>query len=173
MASDLSFKAEGFEDLFARLDAIKEEVGKAKTDKLWRQMLSNAAKPILETAKNLAPKDTGQLAEHLYLKVHRPMARDKSGRMYAGEVYMARVTVSTLRDDTVYKFIVNKNNKLQTIVANKKPVPVSQEFGNARTPAHPFLRPALEQNIDKVTQILGSQLKLWLDSYDRSKIRGR
>lgn len=173
MSVEAEFKAQGFEDLFARLDAIKDEVGKAKTDKLWRQMLSNAARPILNTARSLAPRDSGQLAEHIYLKVHRPMARDKSGKTYAGEVYMARVTVSTLRDDTVYKFIVNKKNKLQTIVANKKPVPVSQEFGNARTPAHPFLRPALEQNIDKVTEIMGSQLKTWLDSYDRSKIRGR
>ena len=173
MSAELTFKAEGFEDLFARLDAIKEEVGKGKTDKLWRQMLSNAARPILETAQRLAPKNTGQMAEHIYLKVHRPMARDKAGRMYAGEVYMARITASTLRDDTVYKFIVNKRNKLQTIVANKKPVPVSQEFGNAHNGAHPFLRPALEQNIDKVISLMGSQLKIWLDSYDRSKVRGR
>jgi HK97 gp10 family phage protein len=173
MAVEAEFKAQGFEDLFARLDAIKDEVGKAKTDKLWRQMLTNAARPILNTAKQLAPKDTGQMAEHIYLKVHRPMARDKTGKSYAGEVYMARITVSTLRDDTVYKFIVNKNNKLQTVVANKKPVPVSQEFGNANTPAHPFLRPALEQNVDRVTELMAAQLKNWLDSYDRSKIRGR
>lgn len=173
MAVEAEFKAQGFEDLFARLDAIKDEVGKAKTDRLWRQMLNRAAKPILDTAKQLAPKDTGQMAEHIYLKVHRPMARDKSGKYYAGEVYMARITVSTLRDDTVYKFVVNKRNKLQTVLANKKPVAVSQEFGNASTPAHPFLRPALEQNIDRVTELMGSQLKTWLDSYDRSKIRGR
>jgi HK97 gp10 family phage protein len=173
MSVEMEFKAQGFEELFARLDAIKDEVGKGKTDKLWRQMLSNAAKPILATAKLLAPKDTGQMAEHIYLKVHRPMARDKAGKSYAGEVYMARITASTIRDDTVYKFIVNKNNKLQTVLANKKPVPVSQEFGNAHTGAHPFLRPALEQNIDKVTELMASQLKIWLDSYDRSKARGR
>jgi len=173
MSVELAFKAEGFEDLFARLDAIKDEVGKGKTDKLWRQMLTNAARPILETAQRLAPKNTGQMAEHIYLKVHRPMARDKTGKAYAGEIYMARITASTLRDDTVYKFIVNKRGKLQTIVANKKPVPVSQEFGNAQNQAHPFLRPALEQNIDKVISLMGSQLKIWLDSYDRSKLRGR
>lgn len=174
MSVDVSFKVEGFEELFARMDEIKEEIGKGKTDKIWRNMLKNAMTPVLNEAKRLAPHDTEQLRDHIYLKVHRPMARDKTGKSYQqGTVYMARVTASTLRDDTVYKFIVNKRNKLQTIVANKKPVPVSQEFGNARVPPHPFLLPAMRKHQSSMEQIMASQLKIFIESYDRSKARGR
>jgi HK97 gp10 family phage protein len=174
MSAEASFKVEGFEDLFARMDEIKLEIGKGKTDKVWRNMLKAAMTPVLQEAKRLAPQDTGQLAEHIYLKVHRPMARDKDGKAYQqGTVYMARVTASTLRDDTVYNFIVNKRNKLQTVVANKKPVPVSQEFGNAKTPAHPFLLPALRKHEQMMQDIMASQLKIFIESYDRSKARGR
>ena len=156
MSAELAFKAEGFEDLFRKMDELKEEIGKGKTDKIWRTAMKYAFEPVHQDAKTYAPADTHQLEEHIYMKVHRPMARDKSGKAYtAGEIYMARVTASTIRDDTIYKFIVNKRGKLQTIVVNKKPVPVSQEFGNARTPAHPFLRPALDNNLDRVQSRLG------------------
>lgn len=174
MSVEASFQVQGFEDLFARMDEIKEEIGKGKTDKVWRSMLKAAMTPVLEEAKRLAPHDTEQLRDHIYLKVHRPMARDKEGKAYQqGTVYMARVTASTLRDDTVYSFIVNKRNRLQTIVSNKKPVPVSQEFGNARVPPHPFLLPAMRKHQGTMENIMASQLKIFIESFDRSKLRGR
>lgn len=174
MSVETSFKVEGFEDLFARMDAIKEEIGKGKTDKVWRNMLKAAMQPVLDEAKRLAPNDTGQLADHIYLKVHRPMARDKDGKAYQqGTIYMARVTASTLRDDTVYNLILNKRNRFQTIAVNKKPVPVSQEFGNAKTPAHPFLLPAMRKHQGTMENIMASQLKIFIESFDRSKARGR
>jgi HK97 gp10 family phage protein len=158
MATNGTFQATGFEDLFKRLDALKEEIGKGKTDKIYRTAMKYAMEIVEQDAKSHAPRVTGQLQDHIYLKVHRPMARDKSGKAYAGEVYMARVTSSTLRDDTVYNLILNKRNKFQTVTSNKHPVPVSNEFGNARTPAHPFLRPALENNMDKIQSRLGWSL---------------
>lgn len=168
MASDLSFKATGFEDLFARMDALKEEIGKGKTDKIWRTAMKYAIEPVHQDAKAYAPARTHQLEEHIYMKVHRPMARDKAGKAYQqGEIYMARVTVSTLRDDTVYESVLNKNNKFQTVTKNKKPVPVSQEFGNARTPAHPFLRPALEHNLDRVQSRLGWAIWQQLEKFGK------
>lgn len=173
MAVEASFQVDGFEDLFLRMDQIKEEIGKGKTDKVWRNMLKSAMTPVLEEAKRLAPKDTGQLAEHIYLKVHRPMARDKDGKAYQeGTVYMARVTASTLRDDTVYNLVLNKRNKFQTVAVNKKPIPVSQEFGNAKTPAHPFLLPSLRKHYGTIENIMASQLRIFIESFDRSKAKG-
>lgn len=158
MATDGTFQATGFDDLFKRLDLLKEEIGKGKTDRIYRTAMKYAMEIVEQDAKTHAPYKTGQLQQHIYLKVHRPMARDKSGKSYAGEVYMARVTASPLRDDTVYNLILNKRNKFQTVVGNKKPVAISNEFGNARTPNHSFLRPALENNIDKIQSRLGSSL---------------
>lgn len=170
MADDLTFKAEGFEELFKKMDTLAQEIGKGKTDKIWRTAMKYAFEPVLQDAKTFAPAKTHQLEEHIYMKVHRPMARDKSGKAYAeGEIYMARVTASTLRDDTVYNSVLNKNNKFQTVATNKKPVPVSQEFGNARTPAHPFLRPALEVNYQRVESRLGWAIWQQLEKFGKKE----
>jgi HK97 gp10 family phage protein len=151
-----TYQATGFDELFKKLDELKEEIGKGKTDKIYRTAMKYAMEPVLQDAKTYAPQNTGQLQDHIYMKVHRPMARDKAGKAsQQGEVYMARVTSSTLRDDTVLNVIINKRGKEQTVATNKKPVPVSQEFGNARVGGKPFLRPALEHNYDRVQSRLG------------------
>ena len=42
---------------------------------------------------------------------------------------------------------------------------MSQEFGNAITPAQPFMRRALENNVNRVINILGTYLAFKLDKY--------
>jgi len=154
---------EGFPELFRTMDEMKEEIGKGKTDRIWRNALKAAFQPVLDTAIHRAPADTGQMRDHIYMKVQRPMARDKQGKYYAGEMYMARVSVSAMRDDTVKHEILNKRGNFQTTYRNKKPVAVSQEFGNAATPAHPFLRTALESNTAVVMTILQNSLRLAIE----------
>ena len=149
------FSTSGFEDLFKQMDMLSEEIGKGKTDRIWRNAMNYAMEPVLQDAKSFAPKDTGQMANRIYMRVHRPMARDKGSQAYRGEMYIARVTVSSLREDSVQNFIVNRRGKLQSSWSNKRPVPVSQEFGNARTGGKPFMRPALDMNIDRVKNRLG------------------
>ena len=152
------FQVQGFEGLLANMQALEDEIGKGKTDKIWRTAMQYAMEPVLQDAKSFAPKDTGQTAERIYLRVHRPQGRDKSSNRYAGENFIARVTASTLRDDSVQNFVVNKRGRLQAVWSNKSRAPVSQEFGNARTPPHPFMLPALNNNSDKVVSRLGSAL---------------
>jgi HK97 gp10 family phage protein len=154
----IEFATTGFEGLLANLQALEDEIGKGKTDKIWRGAMTYAMEPVLQDAKSYAPKDTGETADRIYLRVHRPQARDKSSNRYAGETFIARVTASTLREDSVQNFVVNKRGRLQAVWANKSRAPVSQEFGNARTPAHPFMLPALNNNSDKVVSRLGSAL---------------
>ena len=144
------FSVTGFDELFKKMDLLSEEIGKGKTDKIYRNAMTYAMEPVLQDAKSFAPKDTGEMSDRIYMRVHRPMSRDKGSQSFRGEMYIARVTVSSLRDDSVQKTILNKRGRFQTVYSNKKPVGVSQEFGNARTPAKPFLRPALQMNIDNV-----------------------
>lgn len=151
----VSFKMEGFEELIKQMDELGKEVGKAKTDAIWRKAMAYAMQPVLEDAKSFAPKDSGEMASRIYMKVHRPMARDKQGRRYAGESYMARVTASPIRSDSVLNYTVNSKGKLRATWANKSPAPVAQEFGNAHNAAHPFLRPAMEINIPRIESRLG------------------
>jgi HK97 gp10 family phage protein len=156
---DITTSIDGFESLNKALDMLREEFGKGKTDAIYRKAMKAAMQPVLDAAKTYAPKDTDQLEQHIYMKVHRPMARDKAGKYYAGEVYMARVSASPVREDSEIKVILTKKGKFQNYWSGLKPVAVSQEFGNARTPAHPFLRPALDNNMDRVQNLLG--VNLW------------
>lgn len=154
----VEFKVDGFTELYKAMDELAEEIGKGKTDRIWRNALAYAFEPVLQDAKTYAPKDSGQLADRIYMKVHRPMARDKAGQRYDGEMYMARVTASTVRDESVLKVVLNKRGKFQSVWTNKRPVAISNEFGNARTPMKQFLRPALRNNIDKVISRLGQSI---------------
>ena len=172
MAVVESFTVEGFPELFKTMDRLKEEIGKGKTDRIWRDVLKRAMQPVLDSAKAAAPKDTGQLANNIYVAVHRPKQRDKAGKYFDGEMYMARVSVSAIREDTGTAFVLNKRGKLQTVRTNKKPVAVSQEFGNARTPRQPFLRTSLERNARTVAQIVEDLLRLNINEIARKAARG-
>lgn len=154
----VDFSVDGFEELFAKMNDLAEEIGKGKTDRIWRKALTYAMEPVLQDAKVFAPKDTGETADRIYMRVHRPQSRDKSSNRYAGEMFMARVTASTLREDSIQNFKVNKRGKLQTVWSNKSRAPISQEFGNARTPMRPFLRPALTNNTDRIVSRLGQSI---------------
>lgn len=171
MAVIQSYTVEGFPELFAAMNDLKEEIGKQKTDRLWRSALTAAMQPVLKAAQAAAPKDTGQLAQHIYLKVQRPQRRDKTSKYYDGEEYMARVSVSPIREDTKDHFTLNKRGKFQHVYRNKKPVAVSQEFGNARVTRHPFMRLSLENNAQLVTSILEGRLAIIIAEVARAKNR--
>ena len=171
MAIQESYKVEGFEALFAAMNDMKEEIGKQKTDKIWREAVRRGAEPILAEVKAKAPRDTGQLQSRIYMKVRRPKTRDKNGKYYLGEEYLARVIASPLRDDSREHFIVNKRGRLQKVWRNKKPVAISQEFGNARTPSHPFMRISLNTARQNSVAVIQSFLGLKIKEYVRAKNR--
>lgn len=153
--SNRAFKVEGFDELFKAMDELALEVGKAKTDRIWKKALGYAFMPVLEAAKTGAPEGkTGQLKEHVYMKVQRPQARDKASGKYQGEAFMARVTVGPKRQESVEKTLILKKGKEKTIY-NHRPVALAMEFGTAHTSAQPFMRPALENNVDRVINRLG------------------
>jgi HK97 gp10 family phage protein len=174
MAVIQEFSVEGFPELFAAMEDMKEEIGKGKTDKIWRTAMTAAFAPVLQSAKAKAPKDTGQLSQRIYMKVHRPNSSDKKSKYYEpGEIYMARVSASPLRDESMLHVILNKRGKFQNVWKNKRPVAISQEFGNASTPQHPFLRPALESNINNVLGILSESLQLAIEEVARKAARAK
>jgi HK97 gp10 family phage protein len=166
-----SYKIEGFEALFAAMNEMKEEIGKQKTDKIWREAVRRGAEPILAEIKSRAPRDTGQLQSRIYMKVRRPKTRDKSGKYYLGEEYLARILASPLRDDSREHYIVNKRGRLQKVWRNKRPVAISQEFGNARTPRHPFMRVSLSVARPSSVQIIKTFLGIKIREYVRAKNR--
>ena len=103
---NVTFQVEGFKELFSEMDQLAEEIGKTKTDRIWKNALLYAFEPVFQDAKTFAPKDTYDLFNHIYVKAHRPQARDKASTTYQGESYMVRVSVSPIRDDSIQKFIL-------------------------------------------------------------------
>lgn len=148
---------QGFDDLFKAMDELAEEVGKGKTDAIWRRAMGFAIQPVLASARANAPTDTGQLKEHIYMKVQRPQARDKASASYQGETFIARVTVGPKRLDSQEQTTITKKGKEKTTYKHR-PVALAMEFGTANVPAHPFMRPALENNIDTVLERLGKSV---------------
>ncbi|MGI9162841.1 MAG: HK97-gp10 family putative phage morphogenesis protein [Mycobacterium sp.] len=148
------FKVEGFEELFKTMDELAEEIGQGKTAKIWRTALGYAMEPVLQAAKQRAPVDSGQLRDHIYMKAHKPQGRDKSSNSYKGEMFLARVSVSPKREDSAERTVLNKRGKFQTI-SYHRPVALGQEFGNAHTSPHPFIRSSLESNLQNVIDRLG------------------
>lgn len=177
MAIQIQYQVEGFADLMAQLNEYKEEIGKQKTDRIWRNMVAKAAQPILEAVKQEAPHDTFQLRDRIYLKVRRAKQRDKSGKFYAGEEYMARILASPLRDDTTKHRVLSKRknkrgeNIWTTVWRGKKPVAVSQEFGNARVPATFFMRNGLKRSQKMAVDIMTGLLKITISELARKRAR--
>ena len=60
MSVEMTLTVDGFDDLFKRMDEIREEIGNGKTDRIWREALTAAMEPVLIAAKAAAPKDSGQ-----------------------------------------------------------------------------------------------------------------
>jgi HK97 gp10 family phage protein len=152
-----TLKVEGFEELFKAMDELAEEIGKGKTDRIWKRSMAYAFAPVVEDAEANAPKDTGQLEQHVYMKVQRPQARDRASASYRGEMFMVRVTAGPKREESIEHTVITKKGK-EKVWHENPPVAISQEFGNANNAARPFLRPALERNIPTVIDRLGKAI---------------
>lgn len=154
-----SIGSTGFDDLFKQMDNLSQEVSKGKTDAIWRKAMGFAFAPVYDRARSNASMhvDTGQLLDHLYMKVQRPQARDKSSLSYRGEMFLARVTLNPKREDSQVRTTLSKGGKFRS-VWNHHPVGLALEFGTAEEAARPFLRPALDSNIQNVQDRLATSV---------------
>lgn len=148
---------EGFDELYKTFDELAEEIGQGKTNRIWKKALGFAFEPVLRQVKSSAPVDSGQLLDHVYMDVHRPQGRDRKSPAYQGEVFMARVTVAPQREDSVTRTTITKSGKESTVSYNR-PVALANEFGTAKMAGKPFIRPALEANVQNVIDRLGQAI---------------
>lgn len=141
-------KLTGFKELNDLLVLMGEDLCYSKTaKKVLIPAIRNAMAPVAEQVKTTIPYDeknnTSQHMRDTIRIISRvPNARDMRTQ-YADSNAVAIGIVSIKTDDRG----------------------MSQEFGNAVTSAQPFLRRALESNISKVINILGTHLTYKLNSY--------
>ena len=162
----------GFDDLFKTMDELALEFGKQKTDRIWKRAMGSAMAPVLQTIKENAPVESGQLKEHIYMKTHRVQMRDRASESYNGETFMTRVTVSARRDDSTKHTVITKKGKERVQYTNR-PVGLAMEFGTAEVSARPFIRSGLESNIDRVITSFGYRLQELIETGPWTKGKGK
>jgi HK97 gp10 family phage protein len=147
-----TFKAEGFKELNDLLIEMGEDLCYGKTAKrVLIPAVKTAMKPVLEQVKNTIPYDEqGRSGMHMKdtirLSGRVPNSRDMRAQ-HADKDAVAISIVSIRTDDRG----------------------MSQEFGNARVPAKPFMRRALEGQANQVVNILGTYLTFKLQQYKAKK----
>lgn len=175
----VSFKIEGLDNVLLNLDEIAEQIGDKKANsKVLVPALREAMKPALQAIRANAPKDTGALAQHLWVEARRPNKRDKrSLYVRQGDTTIALVTTKAFPKKLKKKFYADNADMTpaQRAKAFKKFAlstgfpydarAVAQEFGSARNPAHPFMRVGLEQASPVILENLGRILSYRIENY--------
>ncbi len=175
----VSIKLEGIGEVDAALRQLEADFGiKESSRKVLVPAVREAMKPVLETAKSMAPKDTGDLARTLWLEARRPSRRDmRSKYIHTTDVVIASVTTKAFpkklkkqfyaENQDLYKSDRDAYRKKFKQFAYSLGFPydaraIAQEFGSAKISAQPFLRPALESQaqatVSRLSEILARRI---------------
>lgn len=135
------------------LNAQLTELGAELAAKALAQAARRAFKPVLDEAKRLVPRDTGALADSLLLAVVR-----KDENTLAVGIKIGRGRGSKQARLAAAAFGEGQLEGLP---------PVRRwhfiELGTSRTPAHPYLRPALDSNASVVIELLKKELRVSIE----------
>lgn len=151
------FVVEGLEEAMKKLNEMTQNVSKKHVKKALRK----AAKPVLEAAKKNAQNinDAGTAADiSKNLVIRAGKAQDKNS---------AKVRVGVKGGGEFWRTHENMQRKGKPRQPNPHFTPVPNdtrhfwlvEFGTAKTKAQPFMRPALESNIQNATDTFAESLK--------------
>lgn len=141
----------GFSDFDKVLDQMGKEFGYTDVNKRTLvPALRNAMMVALPTAKNLARRKTGEMAESINVIAKRPTDKDKQS-----------------------KYISDADAAIAMLSVKASDVSLGEEFGTAKKSGHPFIRPALEANQNGMLTILSEELKKLIDKYQARKNKDR
>lgn len=160
----ISMQLQGMEGLQAQLVELGAELG-AKT---LAAAARRAMKPVLDTARSLVPVLSGDLRDALRLTVVKPDAGDAvvavgitiSSQSARGKAIKAAVK-KAVGGEAAAKGL--KVTRVSVSGGGLNELPPSKrwwfiELGTVKLAAHPFLRPALDQNVDVVLSALKEEL---------------
>lgn len=145
-------KVRGLESVMAQLRSVGVELG--------AQALAGAArasfKRVQDTAKELVPKDSGDLAEAIAIRVVKPKAG--ANVVSVGLVVLAKTGRG--KQATVAAAAFGE--------AQSKRLPPARrwhfiELGTSHSAPKPYMRPALDRNASAVVDDLAGQLRKKLD----------
>jgi len=147
----VTIKLEGIGEVDQALKALEEEFGdKLARSKVLVPAVREAMRPVLEQARSNAPKDSGDLMRSLIVEARRPTRRDRRSK-YVTQTDTVIAAVTTASGKKLAKMGIKSDARA-----------IAQEFGTARNPAQPYLRPALEANaqstVSRLAEILARRI---------------
>lgn len=155
MADKITVDLEGFEGFEQQ---IKELAEGYRSDLVARNTLVKACRtamiPVLNSAFTRAPYD-----------------EENDGPIHLRDTLRIDGRIPNEKDK-MSEYVSDTDSAIAVVSAKKSAVSLSQEFGNARTAAQPFLRVSLESNIKNVTDALKYELSFLIPEYAR-KLRKR
>ena len=144
-----SFYIDGLADLNRKLLQLGAKTGVAALRKAARK----AMKPVEDAMREGAREDSGALKASIGM---RARVGSRSSKARAVTIAVGPVKKSAGRGDKK-KDLVGVNQKA-----------ISQEYGNAKQSAKPFIRPALDQHKDAVLDTLKTEFKKELERIGRA-----
>ncbi len=152
MADKITIETEGFAEFDAQLKALADGY---RADLVAKQTLAKAGRVAMQRVYDdvvyRAPYDSIHNTSGIHL---RDTVRIDSRIPNQG--------------DKMSEYVEETDATITVVSVKKSAVSLSQEFGNARTTAQPFLRIALESNINEVLSVLKSQLGQIIPDYWKS-----
>lgn len=142
------FKAEGFEELEQQLLELAEGFrGDLVMRNTVTKAINAALQPVLADVISRAPYDESNIG---------PIHLRDTARLHT------RIPTS---GDRKSEYVSETDAVIGVVSVKKSAVSLSQEFGNARTAAQPFLRISLESNRDNIINTLKSELAVSIPAY--------
>ena len=159
----LIFKTEGFEALNDQLLTLAKEVRSTDEAKGFIKILTMA------TTKTLNPLKDEVAAKAPYDDDRPP---HKADQPHLKNTIRVDSRVPTKKDRESY-FVEESDVVIGILSVKRSAVSLSQEFGNAHTPAHPFLRVVAERNFKTCENALRTELSNRIPAYIKSLSKQR
>lgn len=172
MAFKIKAEITGLEDLVKQL---RDELPRRMQSKILKKAIGDGSKVILKAARQKVPKgETGLLKKSLgrRIKVYRlsgkviAMVGPRTGfkKTKAGRVRtkLGEEFSSAQVDPSKYAHLVEKGTKPHAIKITNGPFK-GRTIQHPGSPAQPFLRPALDNNIARVREIFATVIKEGLE----------
>ena len=165
MAIKIDVQFEGFKEFEDLSKQIANDFGYKDASNIMVSAARLAMRSALNAAKSLAPVDTGALQMSLQIEARKPRHKDRRSKYVSqNDVAIALITTAPGKKLAKTKFTNQKTGTIQTGIRSDARATV-MEFGSAKTPAQPYLRPALESSSSTVTRDLGKSLGAALEKY--------
>lgn len=161
----------GAQELKEAFKLLSDDFGPKDQQKILVKAVRESMQPALLTAKANVPIDTGALRESLRIEARKPNRRDKRSKyIYEGDTVIATVTTApgkVLAKRKFYNYAQSYKEKrdIYSTGIQSDARSIAMEFGTAKVPAKPYLRPALESNAPRIVNNLGAILKVHIEKY--------